>query len=186
MPITIPAATYAGSVAAPSDEAGALESLAVSEFLPGLRSPNCTLQPASLPHIAALAPYRAGLSLQEKIVLGIFFPALFLTLPIVTAFVWYKSYKDRVSDGERRGAFSERDSESCSSQKAELEVGEINQQRVSIVVQKTYETAGYHGKVEMPEGRGEHGILPSLLAKHELKGEEHSKELEAPSQECKE
>ena len=58
--------------------------------------------------------------------------------------------------------------------KMELEAKQRNEQGQG----KRYETAGDGFRAEMTRSNEESGVLPSLMQRHELRGEEHSRELD--------
>ena len=60
----------------------------------------------------------------------------------------------------------------------ELEAQDRNYELES---RERYEIEGDGGRVEMTGANMENGQLPSLMERHELRGEEHSKELEGHS-----
>ena len=57
----------------------------------------------------------------------------------------------------------------------ELEAQDLNYELGS---RERYEIEGDEGRAEMTGANMENGQLPSLMERHELRGEEHSKELE--------
>ena len=73
--------------------------------------------------------------------------------------------------------FLQQKSELDAETKTENEL-EAQDQNYELGSRERYEIEGDEGRAEMMEANTENGPLPSLMERHELRGEEHSKELE--------
>ena len=117
------------------------------------------------------------LTLQDEITTGVAVSVIIIAVVSMTLYIRYTHLKRRsVSTGDSLGP---EESQLCLQSKVELDAGQVRQEVEAREVR--YEMQGEGAVVEMSTEESLHG-LASFGRRHELRGEEHSKELEVPRQ----
>ena len=124
---------------------------------------------------------------EDKVATGVVIPVVAI-ISLVLGILFYLRRRRKRSESSKHRHGSEEESQPYLQQKAELEAEEKRRLELE-AVEVRYEMDGRDHRNEMSAHGSEDGneidtierpITSSLNDRHELKGEEHSKELEAP------
>ena len=118
-----------------------------------------------------------SLDKQAKIGIGVAIPVAVTALVLLIVLLWRRSRKIKESDGLKEENAVPEDNQPYLQQKAELEAEEKRKNELE-AEEKRYELDGETRIHEMSD-EGSHG-LPYPNVMQELRGEEHSRELEVP------
>ena len=108
--------------------------------------------------------------------LGIVVPVILIISSSVLGFIWYKSHKKLNSAVVKQETTPQQTSSSHIQQKEELDAKETGKHELA--GNMMCELDGQAIRVEASDGERETRMPSSLLARHELLGDEHAKELE--------